>query len=262
MKKKEIATAKEEVPEVKKNKINLFQILSIVLGIFIIGSAATAFYFYRKYEKITKNPDAMAQEEKKNIADKAGKLMELPDEEPMLATVTDKEKLKGQPFFAGAQNGDKVLIYANSQKAILYRPSVNKIIGVAPLTSNSQNASMENQKQPQIQTQASDGSPEAENETEAVQEIPQNAKVTIYNGTTIKGLAQSIADKITGIQGLEIGEKTNAKKNYEKTLVTDLTGNHSELVQKIIEAVGGEAGEMPEGEIKPDADILVIGGKI
>jgi len=61
--------------------------------------------------------------------------MELPkDEEPTIATVLDKEKLKDQLFFAKAENGDKVIIYSKNQKAILYRPSINKIIDVAPIS--------------------------------------------------------------------------------------------------------------------------------
>ncbi len=64
-----------------------------------------------------------------------GKLMVLPEnEQPTIATVTDLEKLKDQPFFAKAQVGDKVLIYTSAKKAILYRPTENKIIELAPLS--------------------------------------------------------------------------------------------------------------------------------
>jgi hypothetical protein len=50
-----------------------------------------------------------------------------------MATVLEQDKLKDQPFFARAQNGDKVIIYTQNKKAILYRPSENRIIEVAPL---------------------------------------------------------------------------------------------------------------------------------
>jgi len=60
-----------------------------------------------------------------------GKLIALPsDEKPTVATVTDVEKVKEQPFFTNAQNGDKVLIYTNAKKAILYRPSEKRIVEV------------------------------------------------------------------------------------------------------------------------------------
>lgn len=75
-----------------------------------------------------------AGDEAKQLSSEVGKLIELPsDEVPTIATVVDVEKVRGQPFFANAQNGDKVLLYAKTSKAILYRPSAKKIIEVAPI---------------------------------------------------------------------------------------------------------------------------------
>jgi hypothetical protein len=62
------------------------------------------------------------------------KLIDLPQNEtPTIATISDKSGLTNQDFFSTAANGDKILIYAGYKMAILYRPSVNKIIKVAPL---------------------------------------------------------------------------------------------------------------------------------
>ncbi len=61
--------------------------------------------------------------------------MLLPEgETPTVATVSDLKPLKGQAFFAHATVGDKVLIYASAQKAILYNPRDKKIIEVAPIS--------------------------------------------------------------------------------------------------------------------------------
>ena len=63
-----------------------------------------------------------------------GQLLVLPaGETPTIATVANLDQIKNQPFFANAKVGDKVLIYSKSQKAILYDPSINKIIEIAPL---------------------------------------------------------------------------------------------------------------------------------
>ena len=63
--------------------------------------------------------------------------MDLPqDETPDLAKVSNKEKLAGQPFFQKSQNGDVVLIYLKAKKAILYRPSTNRVIDMVPLSEN------------------------------------------------------------------------------------------------------------------------------
>ena len=68
-----------------------------------------------------------------------GKLLALPsDEKPTVATITDVEKLKEQVFFKNAMNNDKVLIYTKAKKAILYRPSENKIVEVGAVNINQQ----------------------------------------------------------------------------------------------------------------------------
>ncbi len=55
------------------------------------------------------------------------------DEEPALLTVEDKTKVTSS-FFARAENGDKILVYKNNKKALLYRPSIDKIIEVGPVS--------------------------------------------------------------------------------------------------------------------------------
>ena len=81
-------------------------------------------------------PSLIEQREKENkdLIEKIGKLILLPSgEQPTIATVSDKSQLSTQPFFANALDGDKVLVYANAKKAILYRPSTNQVIEVAPV---------------------------------------------------------------------------------------------------------------------------------
>ncbi|HCR36191.1 hypothetical protein A2130_03405 [Candidatus Woesebacteria bacterium GWC2_33_12] len=114
-----------------------FKIISIALVVLIFaGVAGGGYYFFNKYQetkKILENPEEAAKIETQKIVEKVGKLMELPSGEPTIATVLDKEKLKDQAFFLKSENGDKVIIYAESKTAILYRPSTNKIIGFAPI---------------------------------------------------------------------------------------------------------------------------------
>lgn len=67
------------------------------------------------------------------IINYVSEFMVLPDEEPTVAEVTDKQALAGQDFFAAAENGDVVLFYTKSEKAILFRPSVKKVVEVAKI---------------------------------------------------------------------------------------------------------------------------------
>jgi hypothetical protein len=68
------------------------------------------------------------------VKTRIGKLYLLPtNEQPALATVTNSKKLSSS--FAGkVQNGDKILIYQDNSKAIVWRPSIDKIVDVEPVS--------------------------------------------------------------------------------------------------------------------------------
>jgi hypothetical protein len=106
----------------------------IGIGLLFVVSLAGNAYLGRQVYMLSQDPQRMAQQEMLTIVGEVGKLMVLPEgETPTIATVTDPEKLAGQAFFANASSGDKVLLYTNAKKAILYSPSQNKILEVAPI---------------------------------------------------------------------------------------------------------------------------------
>lgn len=116
--------------KIKKNSVYKALAVIAVASVFAVGG----YYFLTKKTSTTQSNQKMLEE---TIAD-VSKLMVLPqDETPTLATVTDIKKLEGQPFFANAKEGDKVLIYTNNKKVILYSPSMNKIIEVGSVNLNS-----------------------------------------------------------------------------------------------------------------------------
>lgn len=86
--------------------------------------------------------------------------------------------------------------------------------------------------------------------------------VAVYNGSETKGLAGAIADRISEISQIQVVKKSNAKGNYDKNIVVDLTGNNGDKADEISVAIGGEVGSLPENEEKPDADILIIGAAL
>lgn len=107
---------------------------SKIATIVAIIAILAAGYFYYQVRELKKDPSVAAQQEVASLVVKVGKLVVLPtDETPTVATVSDPEALKDQAFFANAVKGDKVLIYAQAKKAILYSVGMNKIIDVAPL---------------------------------------------------------------------------------------------------------------------------------
>lgn len=108
--------------------------LSIATIVIALLALALAGYFYYQLSLVKQNPQVVAQEETADLVAKVSKLVALPEgETPTIATVADPEALKDQAFFALAQKGDKVLIYAQAKKAILYSVTMNKILEIAPL---------------------------------------------------------------------------------------------------------------------------------
>lgn len=126
---------KKELKQAKKKKMILIAIGVTTFVIICLIAFFTIRYqnAQKEIERLT-NPQEAAKEEKKQLQEKVGKLVALPEgETPTIATVSDVNKLKSQAFFAKAENGDKVLIYTQAKKAVLYRPSINKVIEVAPV---------------------------------------------------------------------------------------------------------------------------------
>lgn len=54
------------------------------------------------------------------------------DETPALMTVTDPSKLT-TAFLKGTKVGDKILIYQTNKRAIIYRPSIDRIVDIGPV---------------------------------------------------------------------------------------------------------------------------------
>lgn len=119
-----------------KNKVIILALVVALGGIY---------YFYHQSQnlkQLQQNPQTTANQSTKDLIGKVSKLIVLPQgEDPTIATVTDPDKLKSQPFFAAAKQGYKVLVYTKAQRAILYDPSGNKIVEVAPINTGSSTGS-------------------------------------------------------------------------------------------------------------------------
>ena len=110
----------------------------VILGSQLVSAKSDAKNLQTQLAGVKENPQALVQKQSDDLIAKVATLMKLPaGETPTVAAVSDAAAAKQQsPFFANAANGDKVLLYVKAGEAILYRPSTNKIILVAPLTFN------------------------------------------------------------------------------------------------------------------------------
>ena len=113
------------------------KIINIVIILIAVIAVALGSYFYYQLRSLKINTQDIAKKEMSDLVSKVSRLYLLPvGEDPTIATVSDPEALKNQSFFTQSEKGDKVLIYSKAGRAILYRPSINKIIETAPISNN------------------------------------------------------------------------------------------------------------------------------
>lgn len=223
-------------------------ILNVVAVLLLVGAVATAGYFYMKYRTISKTGSkAVATQDVTNTVNKVAKLIQLPSgESPTFAEVTDISKLKSQPFFKNAANGDKVLIYQKALKAILYRPSENKIIEVGPI---------------KLQDKGNVAGASTNGGTSPAEKTGP-ATAALYNGSVLGGATASVEAQLKSkFANVNVLSRAPAStSNYKFTLVIDVTGGHTALVQEMAQQLGGKVSSMPQNEATPSADLLIIVG--
>lgn len=221
----------------------------LVLAALIIIAIAVVGYFALGRQ----TPEEKAAKELASAVASIGKFMILPEgDEPVLATVTDAPTLiQQQAFFAGAVNGDQLLIYPRNTKAILYSPSRNKIVNVGPIQTGSESG--------QTSSAAPQASlPKPTNETVLM--------VEIRNGTGKAGLAAELAQGIGADNKYKITAVGDAHtKDYSKTVIYAKSADDGKiaLASNLASAIGATAiSELPAGEKGTDSDVLIIvGGK-
>lgn len=108
-------------------RVNILKLLLIIIAIFLIITLGVFIFL----QKNVKRSDA--GENTQAILKHISTVIELPDEKPIIAIVSNKTKLTNKEFFANADIGDILLIFPNAKKAFLYRPSIEKIIEFGPL---------------------------------------------------------------------------------------------------------------------------------
>ncbi len=247
----------------EKNKILLSLIVSVIV-IMLLGAAFYGGYFLNNKKAVNIPNESSQIKEVDELIEKVGKLMLLPKEEvPTIATVTDKDnkQIKEQAFFKNAQNGDKVIIYVQAGKAILYRPSENKIIEVSQVyMSGQKNEEKKISENTDSVNDSAQAAPEQnkENKVSEPEENNEPVKISLFNGTNVIGLAKSAESILKEkMPEAEIVAKKNAKGNYVETIVVDMAGTRKEEAQKIAEIFSGKVGELPEGETA-DSEIAVF----
>ena len=129
MKKTEVSVSENVCANKKFNFKGKLVGLVVVVVLIIAGYYAWTFLApgMTEQQKIEKETKALVAQ--------VSRLMVLPEGElPQVAEIKDAAlAAKEQPFYTGAQNGDKVLVYVNARKAIVYSPSRDMIVNAGPI---------------------------------------------------------------------------------------------------------------------------------
>lgn len=209
----------------------------------ILALAGSGFLYYQ-YQKtakelkkvksqVTTTQDVPKPDEVKKLVAEVAKVARLPENEtPSIATITDASKLKDQAFFKDAKNGDILLVFNSSGKAVLYDPKEKKVVDITTLSTTPS--------------------------------FNQQFKLTIRNGTKTSGLAGKLEEELKKALGVvNVVAKENAgKETYEKTIVIVINQAAKEFAANVAKAINAQIADMPADEPKPkDVDILIIIGK-
>jgi len=244
-----------EKPAPKKRGGRLW-VWIVLLTVPLIVAVGVAVFFYIQWQE-AKNVAPVqlsaeeigeaTQREVDEIVKKLSQLAVLPaDETPTLITITDKEEITdNKEFFAAAENGDKVLVYQQARRAFLYRPSAHKIINLAPITLNEDAV----------------GGDIIESPEETLEPTAQ-ATVVLLNGTGASGLTFRFGSSLTeAFADVEITDRENAARaNYQASVIVVLDSRRAQLAQDMADQLNLAVEDLPEGEARPAADLLIILG--
>lgn len=224
------------------NKKNLIPFIAII----IVAGSGIGIYLYSRVGigfdlGLTNTKTENTAIEAERVIKQVGEIYLLPDEIPTLATVSDKNQLVDQIFFKNSENGDKVLIYKTAGIAILYRPSIGKIINVGPVNLKDDQAGGNTQKEEEL----------------------SEVRVLILNGTTTVGLTKIAADALSDLKFVDVSDRLDAEnKPYEESVVVYLNKEFKSQADIIASSLSAQvSNELPKGEESDDADVVIILGE-
>lgn len=232
-----------------KRSNSLTNTLLLALLVVAVGAFAWSFWSYQNVKQevaVLKDPQLASelnQKQTEELLSKVSKLLVLPNErQPVVATINDVETLAStQDFYALANNGDKLIIFQNARKAVIYDEDDNKIVNVGPIFVNN-----------------------AEGEPQAVTPEADRLTIELRNGSADAGSSIAVRDRLLANYTFNVTKlgKT-AKPDYTGYIIVDNTnGSKATMLEALQKELGATVvKEAPDGEADPRAEVLVIVGK-
>src|SRR3989338_844061 len=244
-----------------RNKQRRLIFLMIILSL-LFGSA----FFYSKYKNTS--ADTSWTHIKKSLS----KVIELPDEDPRIIILLDMLRVQGKAFYKDAKLNDMLIVYPESKKVLLYRPSTKKIINFATTALNEnklalnsitkETTNLSDNKDRINNLSPTPTKPYSPTPTKGQSTSNETLQISIYNGTQTPSLTKiaekEIRDKTS--LNIEIVMRDNTKDDYTKNLIIDLNGKNEQVIDQLSQLLNADISKMPDEETKPEGDILIILG--
>lgn len=224
---------------------------TLISGLLIVSLAAFgwSFWSYQNVKKdlaILKDPQLaseLSQKETSELIGKLSKLMVVPaDRDPVVAVINDVEMLAAtQDFYVPAHNGDKLIMFQDSRKAVIYDEDDNRIVNVGPIYFD--NGDGATSTDPAI--------------------VADRLNIELRNGSTTQGVAVDLRDRLQANYAFNIIKMAKAgKTDYSGfTLVDKTNGSKNSLVESLQKELGATVvKDVPSGEPNTTAEILIIVG--
>lgn len=260
-----LKTAAYSEPEKLKSYSKFRVGLYFFCGIVIVGAAFGLFYYKNQTLKSESLYVGMKEshENEKNILVFIARHIVLPArEEPIIGTIEQPESLKKeQPFFQDVERGDVVVLYQQTGRAIIYRPSRDILVNVGFLV-------ISGGKQTKVMVLAEKTMPATTNtvmpNTTTSVYINDPLKIEIRNGSKTAGAAARVGKALSQDKTAYIVTSVApaSRKDYAGLhLVSSFKISPSRLgdLQKRVGPFS-VSQQLPPGEYASHADALLIIG--
>ena len=229
-------------------------IANALLTTLLLAAFSSTIYLYielKEAREQASTSQAVSPEETRQITSEISKFMRLPDNEtPTVLKVNNANELRSQQqFFQYSQDGDRVLIYQQNRKAILYRPSQKKVIEVSPISFNQSEQASQQATQPE-QVEVNPPQPKVAGAQSRPSSQQENLQITVYNANRDPLAYNQSIDLIRAkFSDLEINESGKANAQYNQNIV--VIKNSASEIEK---ALGEQIAQLLNAQISQQAE--------
>jgi hypothetical protein len=108
------------------------KLLIVANVLFILGLAGVSTYLFVQNRDLNDQLTLTTEEKNRRLVEEINKVFDLPEEEPVVAVVTDSNEFKAQyAAFDNAEEGDYLLFYRKARLNVLYRQDEKRVVKTA-----------------------------------------------------------------------------------------------------------------------------------